>query len=84
MTHVGVRFDVTLAGTLRWTGFTSSDPGIAQVLTVATPDTGGLTATVRALRKGTTTLAASGGAVCRPGQPCPAFIVSWRLAVTVT
>jgi hypothetical protein len=82
--HVGDEFHLALNQSLRWTGLRVADPTVAQVLSVDAPATGGLTADVRAVGAGVTTLSASGGAICQPGTPCPLFLVGWHLKVTVT
>lgn len=82
--HAGEDFHLALNPSLRWRDLKVADPRIAQVLSVDTPATGGLTANVRAIRAGVTKLSAAGGAICQAGQPCPLFLVGWQLTVTVT
>jgi hypothetical protein len=83
-THVGGVFHLSLAGSLRWSRLTVSRKSVVRVISVSRPVTGGMTAEVRAVGVGTALLSASGGPICSGTQPCPLFLVGWRLKVTVT
>jgi len=83
VTHVGGIFHLSLAGSLRWSRLNVSRESVVRVISVSHPVTGGLTAEIRAVGVGTALLSASGGPICSGTQPCPLFLVGWRLKVTV-
>ena len=82
VTYVGARISIVLGSGFRWSAPTVG-AGRVRVSGLVHAVSGGLSATVRALAVGQTTIRSVGGLVCPPGQACPALARLWSLNVII-
>jgi len=87
--HTGQKLEVILharTGMTNWANVRSSDTIVLSpvVNPAATAARGVTLAGFEAQRAGQTTITASAGAACSPGQACPQFAVLFSVTVTVT
>ena len=87
--HTGQKLEVVLharPGMTNWSNVRSSDTSVLTpvVNPAATAARGVTLAGFQAQKPGSTTITASAGAACSPGQACPQFAVLYSVTVTVT
>jgi|GEM_PF-2677495 len=79
--HVGDRLTLALGGDKNWSNVRVMDQGILRPLDVPMiPEDQGV---FEAVAKGTTTITASGTAICNPGEACPQFVLLYKITVVV-
>ncbi len=80
--HPGARFLLQLGDTINWSNIEVADPAILSPV-VNIPVIKGAQGVYGAQQKGTTTLSATGSAICVDGQPCPQFMLLFRVVIVV-
>ena len=78
---LGAQVALTLGSDLNWSNVQAVPSSVLTRETLPLPS--GVQAIFSATGKGTATITASGGAICKPGQACPQFLRAFTVTVVV-